>query len=164
MRSARLVQLTILLSFSLALAVSCAAQGATDNVLTNADIARMLKAGISENIVVREIQTSKTRLDAGATALIELKNQGASDRVLDAVLDRSTGANRTTRELPPASHVSAGSAAPGSFRLPTIEANVRVKSVNDKISVNHNHISVEQAGVPVFSVQWKVKRANPPSK
>lgn len=160
MRGARLVQLTFLLAFSLALAVPCPAQGSTDNVLTNADIVSMLKAGISEDIILREIQISKTNLSTGAAALIELKNQGASERILEAVLDRHIGTNKSKRESPPASHVTARAAAPGSFHLPSIEANVRVKSANDKISVNHDHINVERSGVPVFSVQWKVKRAS----
>ncbi len=164
MRNARLLHLTFLLAISLAFAVPCLAQGSTDSALSNADIGRMLKAGIPENIIVREIQMSKTELSTGAAALIELKNQGASERILEAVLDSRTATNKGKRESLPASAVSARAAPSNSFRLPAIEANVRVKSANDKISMNHNHIMVEQSGVPVFSVQWKVKRSTSGSR
>ena len=53
MRGARLIQLTFLLAFALAFPVRFLAQVPTDNVLTNADIVKMTKAGLSESITAR---------------------------------------------------------------------------------------------------------------
>ena len=80
MRSARLAQPTFLLIFLLALPIF--AQAPTDNVLTNADIVKMVKAGLPESIIVREIQASRTNFGTSPTSLIELKKQGASEKIL----------------------------------------------------------------------------------
>src|SRR5271157_436530 len=108
MRGARLLQLTLLLAFSLALPLL--AQAPADNVLTNADVAKMVKAGIPESIIVREIQMSRTEFGTSPAALIELKKQGASERVLGAVLDSRSGAGGPGPEPLPTSHLSAQSA------------------------------------------------------
>ena len=74
MRGARLLQLAFLLAFLLALPLL--AQAPTDNVLTNADIVKMMKAGVPESIILREIQMSNTDFATSPAALIELKKQG----------------------------------------------------------------------------------------
>ena len=85
------LRLTFLLAFLLALPVPFLAQVSTDSALTNADIARMVKAGVPESIIVREIQMSRTDLGTSPAALIELRKQGASEAVLGAVLDSRMG-------------------------------------------------------------------------
>jgi len=160
MRSARLLQLTLLLAFSLALSVPFSAQATTDNVLTNADVARMVKAGIPESIIAREIQMSRTDFGTSPAALIELRNQGASERVLGAVLDSRMGAGKSQSEPLPAPHVPAQSAAPGHHGLPTFEAKMKFNATtNGKLSMSHNQIKVERSGVPLFSLKWKETKA-----
>lgn len=156
MQRFRPFQPMFLLIFLLALPVSFAAQATTADALTNADIVRMMKAGISENIIVREIEISRTNFGTSPTELIELKNQGASERVLGAVLDSRSGARQAPSEAPAPGYVSAQSAGPGIHHLPSFEANVRLNgNKNSKISVGQNHIKVEEAGVPLFSLKWK---------
>jgi len=156
MPGARLLLLTFLLAFLLALPLTSLAQAPTDKALTNADVARMVQAGVPESIVVREIQTSKTDLGTSPAALIELKNHGASESVLGAVLDSRTGAGQSRSNAQPTPHGQ--SAAPGQFRLPTFEADLRFKSNNlGKIKVNHNQIRLERAGLTLFNVKWKEK-------
>jgi hypothetical protein len=155
MRGARLVQLTVLLIFSLVLPVQFLAQTPTNNALTNADIVRMMKAGIPESVIVRKIQVSQPDFSTSANDLIELKNHGASERVLGAVLDRGSGTGQSPSEPPPAAHIPAKSAAAGLHHLPTFEAAVKLNSKTEKILVGKNHIKVEQAGVPVFTLKWK---------
>src|SRR5208337_2850267 len=158
MRGARLLQLTLLLAFSLTLPLL--AQAPTDNVLTNADVARMVKAGIPESIIVREIQMSRTNLGTSPSALIELKNQGASEGVLGAVLDSRVGTGKSQAEPLPAPHISAQSAAPGHHGLPTFEAKMKFNATtNGKLSMSHNQIKVERSGVPLFSLKWKESKA-----
>ena len=157
MRRARLLQLTFLLAFTLALSAPALAQAPTDSTLTNADI---VKAGIPESIILREIQMSETDFRTSATALIELRKQGVSDRILGTMLDSRSGANRPQPQPLPTPHVAAQSAAPGLHQLPSFEVAVRLNSTTKaKVSVSQNHIKVERSGVPLFSLKWKEKRS-----
>jgi len=154
MRGTRLLQLSFLLALSLTLPLL--AQAPTDNALTNADVARMVKAGIPDSIIEREIQMSRTNFGTSPASLIELKNQGASERILGSVLDSRMGTSMSKSEPLPATHVSAQSAAPGRHGLPTFEAKMKFNSTtNGKISMSHNQIKVERSGVPLFSLKWK---------
>ena len=56
------------------------------NQATNADIAKMLKAGVDQNVIKWVIDNSNAAsLDASASALQKLKTAGASQAILDAV-------------------------------------------------------------------------------
>lgn len=153
MRGVRLLKLTVLLALLLGLPLL--AQAPTDNVLTNADIVKMMKAGLLESIIVREIQMSRTDFATSASALIELKKQGASERVLGAVLDSRMGPSRSEPESRATPRVAQAS-APGLHHMPSFEADMRINpTVNGKLSMGHNQIKVERAGVPLFSLKWK---------
>ena len=96
MQGARPFHPTVLLAFLLVLPLS--AQAPTDNGLTNTDIVKMVKAGLPESIIVREIQMSRADFSTGPNALIELKKQGASEKILGAVLDSRMGPSRAEPE------------------------------------------------------------------
>jgi hypothetical protein len=55
--------------------------------LTNAEILEMVKAGFAEETIVKSIQLSETRFDTSVAALVELKNAGASEKVIQAMLN-----------------------------------------------------------------------------
>ncbi len=155
MPGARLLQLIVLLALSVTLPAASPAQ-TTDAVLTNADIVKMVKAGLPESIIVREIQMSRTDFGTSPAALIELKKQGASEGILGAVLDSRMGPARTESTPLPATHLAAQSGASGPHHLPSFEADLRVNPTkHEKISVGHNQIKVVQSGVPLFSLKWK---------
>lgn len=59
--------------------------------LTNADVMTMLKAQLPESTIVLAIQQSPANYDVSPQALIELKNQGASSKILDAILQAQSG-------------------------------------------------------------------------
>ena len=160
MRGTRLLQLAFLLAFLLALPLL--AQAPTDNVLTNADIVKMVRTGLPESIIVREIQMSRTDFGTSPAALIELKKQGASERILGAVLDSRMGPSRSEPESRASPRVVAQASAPSLHHMPSFEADMRIDSTaNGKLSMGHNQIKVERSGVPVFSLKWK---EIPPSK
>ena len=160
MRCARRVQLTFFLALSLALPAASLAQIPPDNTLTNADIVRMVKAGIPENIILREIQMSETNFVTSANALIELKKQHVPDGILGAILDSRSGTSGRQAEPLAAPVVAAQSAAPHPHHLPTFDAAVRLDSkTTGKISVRQNQIKVERSGVPLFSLKWKEPRS-----
>jgi hypothetical protein len=56
-----------------------------ENLLTNADIIRMVKGGFTENIILNAIQTNKTQFNVSVNALFELKNAGVSQKVVEAM-------------------------------------------------------------------------------
>jgi hypothetical protein len=86
---------------ALAVAVSLAVPQEPEKNLTNADVAAMLKAGLAESTISRAIELAAlrgtTRFETSAAALIALKNQGATARILDAMLDAGA---RPKRVLP----------------------------------------------------------------
>jgi hypothetical protein len=157
MRRARLVQMTFLLALLFALPVPFSAQAVPDNALSNADIVKMVKAGIPESIILREIQTSRTDFNTGPAGLIELKNHGASEGILAAVLESRGGTNKSLAE--PIASPRGQTAAPVAHHLPNFQADLKIKSNSlAKVTMTQNHIKVERSGVPLFDLKWKEKR------
>ena len=143
----RLVLLLITLA---ALSTPIFAQAAEDGVITNADVVKMIRAGLPESVILREIHMSRTPLAATPAALIQLKKSGASEGILNAVLDSQGG--------PAVPEAYATSSIYGERRphLPSFEADLRVKpNKHERVSVGQNHISVQQSGQPLFSLTWK---------
>ena len=104
----------ILASFFAVLSVASPAvaqekQAATNSVpaqqekkpLANADVVGMVKAGLAESTVVLAIEQSPCKFDTSPAALIELKNQGVSPAVLEAML-RAGEPARASSEQPSA--------------------------------------------------------------
>ncbi|MGF1603475.1 MAG: hypothetical protein ACFCU8_15910 [Thermosynechococcaceae cyanobacterium] len=54
--------------------------------LSTADVLTMIKAGLPESTIVLSIQQSPSRFDTSPQALINLKNQGVSQNILNAML------------------------------------------------------------------------------
>jgi hypothetical protein len=80
-----------LVSVLMCAAASYAPQAApVEQPLTNADILNMLKARLPENSIALAIEVAglrgNTNFDASPSALVELKNQGATEKILDAVI------------------------------------------------------------------------------
>ena len=158
MRSARLLLLTSYWFFSLALAAAATAQAPAENALTNADIVRMAHAGIPESVIAREIQLSPTNFNTSPDALIDLKRRGVSNLVLGAIVDTRSATGRPYTQSPPATHGTAQPSSAVPHHLPSFDADVRLNSkAIGKLSVRRNQISVEKAGVPLFTLKWKVK-------
>jgi hypothetical protein len=63
--------------------------GAPGAVLTNADIVQMQKAGLSEEIVLSKIGTSTTNFSTGTQDLIQLKEAGVNDNIINAMVQKT---------------------------------------------------------------------------
>jgi len=74
------------------------AQKAAKKPLTNADVVSMVKAGLAESTIVLAIQRAPTDFDTSPEALASLKNQGLTQKVLDAML--TAGAETTSPPEP----------------------------------------------------------------
>lgn len=64
--------------------------------LTNGDIVKLLKAGMSDDVILATIEANGAKFDTSANALILLKRNGASDRLVHVVLE--------TRRQPPSAN------------------------------------------------------------
>lgn len=63
-----------------------AAQAALAAPIRNADVVKLLEAGMPDDVVLQAIAKGEPRFDTSADALIALKNKGASPAVLKAIL------------------------------------------------------------------------------
>ena len=54
--------------------------------LTNADVVKLVKAGLPERTIIVAIEQSTTNFDTSTAALVDLKNQGVSPGVIEAML------------------------------------------------------------------------------
>jgi len=59
-------------------------------VLTNADIVQMQKAGLSEEIILSKIATSTTNFDTGTQDLIQLRDAGVKNNIINAMVQKSS--------------------------------------------------------------------------
>ena len=102
------MQMTSRLLAALTMTVSlCASAWAQPSApMTNADVLKLLKAGIGDAVVVSAIQQApSTAFETNVDAVIRLKASGASDAVLTAIM---------TRRAPTAPTAAAPAARPGS--------------------------------------------------
>lgn len=60
---------------------------AQTEVLTNADVIAMSKAGLDSELIVTKIKTSETDFETTAKALIELKNGTVNDKVIALMIE-----------------------------------------------------------------------------
>ena len=82
-------------------------QQAAAMAVTNYDLLQMTRAGISEDVIISTMRSRGARIDLSPQALIALKQQGVSDRVVMAAQDmgearlRDTGPGVIVSEVPP---------------------------------------------------------------
>jgi hypothetical protein len=80
----RVRRLAIFIALSIFLVPSVLAQ--TRKPLTNTDIVDMTKQGFDASLIVKAIQTSETDFDVSAKALVDLKDAGVNQSVMEAML------------------------------------------------------------------------------
>jgi len=71
--------------------------------LTNADVVAMVKAGLPESTIVLTIQRSPSRFNVSPEALIELKNQSVTQKIMDAMLSTQTASSQVPPQEPDSS-------------------------------------------------------------
>jgi hypothetical protein len=57
-------------------------------VLTNDTVVTMVKAGLSESVILAKIRSSASKFDLRTDALVALKNAGIPDRVIEAMMSQ----------------------------------------------------------------------------
>ncbi len=67
--------------------------------LTNADVVGMVKAGLAESTILLAIERSPSDFDTSPAALVELKNQGVSPAVMEAMMRARDSAPAASERL-----------------------------------------------------------------
>jgi hypothetical protein len=69
----------------------CLAVGilSAQTTLTNSDVVKLSKAGLSEDFVLNLIDQQGSRLMSDPSALVELKNEGVNERIISAVVKKA---------------------------------------------------------------------------
>jgi hypothetical protein len=83
--------------------------------LTNDSVIKMVKAGLSADVIVSMVKTQPAKYTLTADALIGLKSAGVPDKVVAAMIERNSGGGGIVSGLPQASGATpaAGSVATG---------------------------------------------------
>ena len=63
-----------------------AAQGQSEKILTNEDVLELIEAGLSSDLIVTIIETSRSEFDTDLTTILELKKAEVPDKVLQAMV------------------------------------------------------------------------------
>lgn len=77
--------------------------------LNNESVIKLIKAGLSEDLIVTTVNSSPGAYDTSANGLIALKKAGASDKVLAAIVLKAAGSSATLPAAAPAA-ASSGTA------------------------------------------------------
>ena len=110
-----------LLLFTVALVWASLLAAQTQKALTNSDIVTMTKEGFAPGLIVKAIKSSSTDFDVSAHALVELKNAGVDQSVMEAMLSAQASKPSAAAE---ASHgaVSVSDGAPNDLSKPACTA------------------------------------------
>src|SRR5262249_27203475 len=57
--------------------------------MTNGDLIKLSKAGLSEDFILNVIDQQGSRLSSSTSSLIDLKNNGVNERIIGAVVKKS---------------------------------------------------------------------------
>src|SRR5581483_8215647 len=71
--------------------------------LNNDAVIKLVKAGLSEDLIVTTINSSPGTYDTSANGLIALKKAGATDKVVAAIVLKASGASAAQPSTPAAS-------------------------------------------------------------
>jgi hypothetical protein len=116
--------------------------GKAQEPLTNDSVKKLVRSGISEDLVVQTINTQPGNYSLGADDIVALKKAGVSDRIIGAMLSRSS-APAAAASAAPAATADAPASASG---YPT-EIGVYVKQQDQWVEVNPEIINWKSGGV-----------------
>jgi len=63
-----------------------AVPGQSEKILTNEDVLELIEAGLSSDLIVTMIETSRSEFDTDLTTILELKKREVPDTVLQAMV------------------------------------------------------------------------------
>lgn len=90
--------------------------------LTNDDVVAMVKGGLAEGTIINAIGAQDSSFDVSAMALIKLKQQGVSAKVMDAMLAAANKQHAAAPAPVAAQPAAASAAAPGQPSVSVVKA------------------------------------------
>jgi hypothetical protein len=119
----------------------CCAQQALDN----ASVIKLTQSGLSEDLIVQTISASAGHYDTGADALIALKQAGATDKEIGAMLMKNANPNGPSSSQMPATIVIAAPPPP----LPGVtDVGVYFKDKNGQwVDIESENVNFKTGGV-----------------
>jgi hypothetical protein len=96
----------------LAVVLIASAAIAQKKPMTNADVVKLTAAGMSEDVIIKSINTNEANFDTSTDGMIALKKANVSQKVIDAMLSKGAPAA-------PAATASAATSAPAAVAAPT---------------------------------------------
>lgn len=91
-------------------------------VLTNESVIKLIKAGLSEEVVISMIKSQVAKYNLGTDEIIALKKEGVPDKVLAAMIEKSAGVSGTPQVVAPGLVVSGAARATGATPAAGTEA------------------------------------------
>jgi hypothetical protein len=82
--------------------LAAASMLAAQQTLDDDGVIKMIKAGLSEDVIAAAISSSPGTYDTSANALIALKTAGAGDKIMAAILTKASGATTAATSAGPA--------------------------------------------------------------
>jgi hypothetical protein len=80
------------LAMLLVLGVGCATPRPRPKPMTQAEIISLAKAGIGDDVIIHQLQATRTILRLAAGDIVRLRQEGVSERVVNHLLDSYTRA------------------------------------------------------------------------
>lgn len=118
-RRVRSVRLALVLAVALAALLInpvVGARGSAQEVLTNDSVIGMVKAGLSESVIISKIRTSERKFDTSTDGLIKLKGAKVPDKVIEAMISgdapAAPAASAASQTDPMIAYVSSAGARP----------------------------------------------------
>ncbi len=100
---------------ALGLALALCAATALAAPITNADVVKLLEAGMPEEVVLQAIANGEPKFNTSSDALVALKKKGATPAILKAILAAPQGGTAAAASAAPTAKKSGGSAAAASL-------------------------------------------------
>jgi len=134
----------LFLAFCLLIAGMNQISWAQSEVMTNAEVISLTKAGLEKGVIIDKIRQSRTKFDVSTDALIQLKQLGVDPEVVKSMLQASS----IERSTVPSSDNGSGSAPVGSpIVLPdgTEVKVITIEEVSGKHSVEGDQLNFKVA-------------------
>jgi hypothetical protein len=152
MRSTMIKVLCMLMVYAFSLTSLLTAQQGSANasnnsLVNNRDIILMTRSKFDDATIVKTIQAFNTDIDVSVAALIELKNAGVTQPVIQAMLAKATDGGKTNRLEQPSS-TAAPISGRSSSRLEEPTTNFGVTSTSPYPRSAPNHEKSEEARKP----------------
>lgn len=100
---------------------------AAQQALNNASVIKLVKAGLSDDLIVSTVNASPGTYDVSADGLSALRTAGAGDKVVSAVMARAAGVQTDQSPMPPQSPDSGSGVAPSLAAQPSQSSDGKIR-------------------------------------